>query len=128
MPTPNSPTIPALASLLDAHPDRPLTEDERVLLRAALTELAAAHATLARQATLLASYENDVREIEAAAAGELDRLRHLTSGPGPIGSYDRAAAEMARSELLAKVNLASEGKDILEAVLRFVAVASGLVG
>lgn len=122
MPQPNN-TIDQLVSLLDGGADRPLTEPERTLLRAALAELAGAQALIARQSALLASYEHDARAIGVATSEALSHMRRLMSPPGPAASYDFGAAEAARTELLRRLDDAAQGRDILDAVLRFVAPA-----
>lgn len=123
---PANDTIAQLTDLLASGADRPLTDAERDLIRAALTELAAAHDTIARQRALLASYDHDIQAIDAADRAALDRLRDLAAAPVPGSNYDFAHAEEARNALLRAVREASTGGAILNAVLRFVAIAGGI--
>jgi hypothetical protein len=118
--------IDHLVSLLDAGAERALSGAELSLLRAALAELAGAQVTIARQEALLASYEHDTRAIELAAASALDRIRAQVSADAQAPAYHFAAAQKARAELIRRVNEAAHGKEILEAILRFVAAAARL--
>lgn len=118
--------IDHLVSLLDSGAERALSAAELSLLRAALAELAGAQVTIARQEALLASYEHDTRAIELAAASALDRIRAQVSADAQAPAYDFAAAQKARAELIRRVDEAAHGKEILEAILRFVAAAARL--
>ncbi len=116
--------IDHLVSLLDSGAERALSAAEISLLRAALAELAGAQVTIARQESLLASYEHDTRAIELGASSTLDRIRAQVSADAQAPAYDFAGAQAARAELIRRIDDAARGKEILEAILRFVAAAS----
>lgn len=119
MPTPTpdqSPNHASLIDLLTSADPRPLSVDERTALLAALAELAAAQSTIATQAMLLASYDEDIAAIERSARLEID---HAAAPPGGSIDFDPAEANAARRALLEATRRASSLGTIAAAALTF---------
>ncbi|HBS29503.1 MAG TPA: hypothetical protein DEB06_08665 [Phycisphaerales bacterium] len=109
-----------LASLLEGDPLRPLTTDERALIRAALAELAHAQAVIDTQGRLLESFEEDASEIERAARAALGPVRAVEPG------YDFEATRAARAQLLKDARGAADASRIVSLALRFVRTIAAL--
>lgn len=106
-------------------PGRLLTADERAALLAALHELASAQGVIAKQAMLLASYDEDIQAIEHAARLGVEKASDaLASGAG--WSYDAAAAADARRALLEAVENNGSLAKVAAAALAFAMQMAGL--
>lgn len=111
----------------DAAPIELSADDARVVA-SALLELASSQTTIALQRTLLASYDEDLRAIDASAAGALQglagELQHAAARAAPVNPE---AAHAARQGLIEQIRQAHTIEHALTVVLRFAMVAGRLV-
>lgn len=120
-------TIESLADWLLADAPAGVDETRRSLLVAALRELAITSALAARQALLLASYDQDVAELERTLRRAVDQADSTGGKASPADGYDFAAAEAARKELVRRVESAASIREIIDAGLGVAAHAAGLI-
>ncbi len=116
------------ARLTSADDPSPLTEEERSLLSAALTQLAASQAIIAGQDRLLQLHGEMKSQIDSIAQSALSSLSTQLQGPSPLDAYDADAAQAARRQLLAEIESANTSRASLAAVFRFVRAFGGLAG
>lgn len=115
-----------LARLLSEPEQRPLSEPERALIRAALTELARANSVVALQQRLLESFEREAGTIEAEARAALDAISPFASTPSHASAHDFPGARAAREELLRRLRESDDLRHAFSLVLRFVRTAAAL--
>jgi len=119
-------TIDRLTDRLTGAPAEPLSADERDLLVAALTDLAAAHAVIAKQTRLLLLHGELRSRLTSITAEALGSVRDRLDSPGALTGYDEVGADRARRELLAGIESATTTRATLAATLGFVARVFGL--
>ncbi len=120
-------TIDSLAAWLLADAPTGVDETRRTLLVAALRELAITSALAARQALLLASYDQDAAGLDRTLRRALDQADAAAGKASPADGYDFAAAEAARKELVRRVESAASIREIIDAGLSVAAHAAGLM-
>jgi len=96
-----------------------LTDDERLALLAALTELAHSAVIRARHEALLKSYGEDAREIERIALRGIALGADRAHARAAEQSTATDAVAAARSALAAEVRNASDLRGIVASAIRF---------
>lgn len=120
----NASTIETLTARLldagDAFNAKPLGEDERTILVAALETLGADQAVIVRLQRLLTAKGESLDRIDAITTAALSTARARLNQPNPGHDYDYAAADLARQSLAGAVEGARSGKATITAALQFV--------
>lgn len=117
--------IHTLTTRLTSDNADPLSSDEKALLSAALVELAAAQALIARHTRLLhlhGELHNRLRDIANEA---LDDVARRLDAPDALHEYDFEKAQAARQSLLAEIEAANSTRAALAATLQFVRRIAG---
>jgi|GEM_PF-5667085 len=113
-------TIDTLTAQLSGGDARPLTDDQRTLLVAALETLGADQSVIVKLQRLLTARGESLERIDAITTGALATARARVNQPSPDLNFDYAAADLARQSLAGAVQEAKSGKSTVAAALQFV--------
>lgn len=103
----------------------PLAQEDRRFIAQALSELAVAHALIAKQALLLDSFNADHAAIESTLR---QSMRQITTDTSSMEAtpFDYAAAAQARRDLSAKIDQATSLRAVVALAINAVrAITSG---
>ena len=116
----NANTIDTLTDRLIEGADKPLSDDERALLIAALETIGADQAVIVKLQRLLTARGESLERIDTITNGALTNARARLNQPAADLDYDYAAADLARQSLAGAVQDAKSGKAAISAALQFV--------
>lgn len=97
-----------------------LSEEEKAVLSRALIELTASQSVISKQSRLLQLHGELRDRIESVTTETLADLHARLDDHAPVKSFDFAAADAARTELLTAVESANTTRATLAAALGFV--------
>ncbi|MEC9373513.1 MAG: hypothetical protein VYC34_06700 [Planctomycetota bacterium] len=115
-----STTIDRLTDILaDPASTEPLTTEDRALLTAALSQLAADQRALLRMQRLLLLHEESRDRVNEILRESLNRLHSLAAQPAPTAAYDPRRADEIRADLARAAEEAASPRALIAAALAF---------